>query len=228
MTTVADALRLLSKDDMLAGYLAALKVTTYEGFVKNLYDHIQRSISTLESHKHIIEDESEDATTTRIIMFLEGAGFKARQQSASGNVDIYVENLEHGYKWVGEAKKYESVTSVAEGFKQLTTRYSLGTDKSGRGYGALIAYLRRPNSKHHIDEWKKTIGSLPEATNIQFSDCVRMAPFAFISEHEHQTTGFPYETWHICVQLHVDPKDTSGINSKAGKKRAAKAAVAGK
>jgi len=224
MTTVADALRLQTLDDMLAGYLAKLKIATYEDFVKNLYDQIQRSISTLEKHKHIIEDESEDATTTRIIMFLEGAGFKARQQSAGGNVDIFVENLEHGYQWIGEAKKYDSTTSVAEGFKQLTTRYSIGTDKSGRGYGALIAYLRRPNSKHHIEEWRKTIEGLPEAPNVRFSDCARMAPFAFISEHDHQMTGYPYETWHICVQLHVDPKDKSGVKSKAGIKRA-KAAV---
>lgn len=228
MTTVADALRLLAKDDMLAGYLASLKVTSYEGFVENLYNHIHRSISSLENFKHFIEHESEDATTARIIMYLEGAGFKARQQSAGGNVDIYVDNLEQGYKWVGEAKKYDSVTSIAEGFKQLTTRYSFGTDKSGRGHGALIGYLRRPNSKHHIDEWKKTIQNLPEATKVQFSDCTRRAPFAFISEHEHQTSGYAYETWHICVQLHVDPKDSSGVNSKAGKKRAAKAAAMGK
>ena len=228
MTTVADALRLQELDPMLTGYVAKLTVSTYEDFVIGLYDKIKKSISVLENHKHIIEDESEDATTNRIIMFLEGAGFKARQQSAGGNVDIYIENLEHGYKWIGEAKKYESVTNMASGFKQLTTRYAFGTDKNGKGYGALIGYLRRPNSKHHIDEWKKKISILPEATNVKFLNCARMAPFAFISEHDHQSTGFPYETWHICVQLHVDPKDASGVNSKAGKERAAKAAISGK
>lgn len=225
MTTVADALRLQALDAMLAGYVAKLTVSSYEDFVNGLYDQIQRCIGSLENHKHIIENESEDATTTRIIMFLEGAGFKARQQTAAGNVDIYIENLEHGYKWIGEAKKYDSVTSIAEGFKQLTTRYSVGADKSGKGYGALIGYLRRPDSKSLIEDWKKTIEALPEATNVQFSDCTRMAPFAFISEHDHQSTGYPYQTWHICVQLHVDPKDKSGVKSKAGKKRAAKAAA---
>ena len=221
MTSAADVRRLQAMDDMLAGYLASLAVNSYEDFVRNLYDHIHRSISSLENFKHYIEHEGEDATTARIIMFLEGAGLKARQQAAGGNVDIYVDDLTNNFKWIGEAKKYESVTNIAEGFKQLVTRYASGKDKKGKGYGALIAYLRRPNTIHHVDAWKDTIAKLPEATNVRFSECQRMAPFAFLSEHDHQETNCSYETWHVCVQLLVDPKDKSGIESKAGKKRRA-------
>jgi hypothetical protein len=223
MTTAADARRLELLDEMLAGFTHRLVIRTYDDFVKNLYDHLRRSISSLENYKHYIEHEGEDATTARIIMFLEGAGFKARQQAAGGNVDIYVDDLSNNFKWVGEAKKYESVTNIADGFKQLATRYAHGTNVDGKGYGALIAYLRRPNSSHHVQEWKQTIANLPEATNVRFSQCPRMTPFAFISEHDHQSTGNCYETWHICVQLLVDPKDKSGVNSKAGKARAKKA-----
>lgn len=221
MTSVADLRRLQVMDDMLSGYLDRLKIVTYEDFINNLYDHLRRAVSSLENFKHYIEHEKEDATTARLIMYLEGAGFKARQQAAGGNVDIYVDDLSNRFKWVGEAKRYESVTNMAEGFKQLTTRYAFGTDKDGKGYGALIGYLRRPDSAHHIAAWKATISGLPEATNVRLLDCQRMAPFAFISEHDHQTTNYSYETWHICVQLHVDPKDKSGVNSQAGAARGA-------
>lgn len=206
----------LSKYDIhLKGWLDRSLTTTYTGFINQLYNDLQAVAERLMLNPQNYLNENEDATTGRIADSLFFMGYECTfGQSSGGAVDITVEKKRLNFKWIGEAKRYNSITDLKEGFLQLSTRYTPGFNSGNILYGGLFAYLRRPNAASHMNKWRATLPTLPEATDAQTSDCVRLGALAFNSEHQHASMGMPMKIWHICFQLHHEPKDKSARNRK--------------
>ncbi len=222
MTTVADLLRISNGDPFIAGILERATISSYEDFIRVLYADLHRCVKFLESQAHVIEDEHEDSTTGRILTHLDGAGYSARPANRGGNVDLVIELSRLGYTWIGEAKKFDSVADLREGYLQLATRYVPGSTSTGKSYGGLFGYLRRPNAVQHVEEWKREFLTIPIAQGAKIRPCNMLGPFAFYSEHNHQASGAPFEVWHVCLKLLVLPQDKSAVTSKKGSARIAK------
>lgn len=209
-----DLLKILGdRDPIIRGLIERATSPTYDDFLNTLYDDIKNAVHRISKQKHLIVDELEDATTGRIQLFLQGAGYHCDCASSGGNVDIEV--LRNGHRWIGEAKRYTSVTAVHEGYKQLSTRYTPGSDPNGVVYGGLLAYLRFPDAAEYTQTWKSTfIADFPKDA-CKITDCGRFGPLAFNSEHKHKSYGTPFKVWHVCLPLHHEPEDKSGRATRA-------------
>ena len=225
-TSSYDAIKLLAASDpTVAGFFNRLWANNYTDFLKALYDDIGQGVLEIVKQKHLIVNEGEDGTTARLQLFLKGMGYSCSFAMAGGNVDIEVKR--NSFSWIGEAKRYTQVSAVHQGFLQLSTRYAPPIDGSGVAYGGLLAYLRHPDAKGKMSDWKDALqASFPDPADCTFSDCTRFGPLGFYSEHVHESYGTPFRVWHVCVPLHHDPKDKSGMATKS--RRATKATKATK
>lgn len=208
---------LSNHDPLLRGLVERATSATYEDFLTILYDDIKSAVTGVTKQKHLIVNENEDATTGRISLFLQGAGYYCDCASSGGNVDIEIKR--NGHRWIGEAKKYTSLTAVQEGYKQLHTRYTPGTDSTGISYGGLLAYLRRPNAVKYVNDWKEKFISSFDINECKITDCSRFGVFAFNSQHNHSSYGTPFNVWHVCLPLHHDPQDKSGNETRARREK---------
>lgn len=221
MTSIADLQIIANGDPYLSGLVAKATMSTYEDFLKVLYSDLHHCVKFLETQAHFMEDEDEDSTTSRILSHLNGAGYSASQSNRGGNVDLVVQWTRLGFVWIGEAKKFNSVADLREGYLQLATRYVPGATSTGKSYGGLFGYLRRPNAVKYVEDWKQEFLTLPQAHGAIIRPCDKFGPFAFYSEHNHQSSGTPFEVWHVCLRLFFFPQDASGVSSKKGAQRAA-------
>jgi hypothetical protein len=196
-------------DPVIRGFEKRALVCSYSEFVDALYDDIFDAVSYISlSPQHLLK-ESEDATTHRLMCVLHGKGYRCAQANAGGNIDISVENIALSFRWIGEAKKFESLANLREGYLQLATRYIPGSDETGIGYGGLIAYLRRPNAAKLMRDWRAEFEKMEVAQDCSIQSCTRLSSLAFNSEHRHESSGLPFRVWHLCVQLFHAPKDKS-------------------
>jgi hypothetical protein len=201
------------KDPVIRGFSKRVSVETYSEFVDALYDDICDSVKHISLSPQHFLNESEDATTHRLMGVLHGKGYRCQQTNAGGNIDITVENIQLNFRWIGEAKKFNSVSNLREGYLQLATRYIPGTDEFGIGYGGLIAYLRRSDVAKLMNDWQVEFKAMEIAAGCSVQSCIRLPGRAFNSEHKHQSSGLPFRVWHLCVQLFHNPKDKSALGS---------------
>lgn len=207
-------------DPMIRNFLRRLEAQTYDEFLDVLYDDIKIAIERLEQSPQLYVDESEDATTQRLLDTLYGMSYGTHHNlQLGGNVDITVELFRKGFRWIGEAKKFNSVGDMREGYLQLATRYKPGGGSITTLYGGLIGYLRRPNAVSSVEAWK-THYSDDVAMGSTLSACPRRGALAFISEHAHASIGLPFRVWHLCICLHFEPQDASGRTAKRYQKPA--------
>jgi hypothetical protein len=209
-------------DSFLSNTIRRATVGTYDDFLEVLYDDLKLVIDRLEENPQNYPNESEDATTQRIADILWGMQYTASHNlAAGGNVDLTVELRRMNFKWIAEAKKFESVTDMREGYLQLSTRYRPGMGPGGVMHGGMIGYLRRPDAATHMKSWRDALPSVPGAAASVLSDCARRYALGFQSEHKHQAFGLPLRVWHTCVVLTFEPQDKSGRTAKRYKKNGA-------
>jgi hypothetical protein len=143
-------------------------------------------------------------------------GYLADHDSKQGgHVDLTVSHFIKPWKWLGEAKHFNNVGNLREGFLQLTTRYSNASPNENQG--GVLAYLKRAKAKQQMDKWREEIKTLG-LENLVFEECQNRPGIAFFSTHEHETSGMPYRVRHMCVMLHFDPQDKSGLSRAANRK----------
>lgn len=202
------------QDVFIGNSLRRLRASTYDDFVDVLYDDLRLAVERLEQNPQHYPDEHEDATTQRLLDILFGMSYSASHDAQSGGcVDITVELPRKGFRWIGEAKRFNSVGDMREGYLQLATRYTPGNGSLSVTYGGLVGYLRRENSAKCMSSWKEHFITDVNA-EATISPCTRRGLLGFISEHEHRSLGIPFRIWHFCVTLHFDPKDKSGRTAK--------------
>lgn len=201
-------------DPYVRGFIKRMQVETHAEFLDALYDDIRDAVEHLRLNPQHFLEESEDGTTTRLIGILHGKGYRCGQLNTGGNVDITVENIKLSFRWIGEAKKYNSLSNLRDGYKQLSSRYIAGSDEEGVSYGGMIAYLRRPNAVKLMADWRESFEGMDDIPPRTTGNCIRLGYFAFNSEHLHIESGLPFKVWHLCVRLHHAPIDKSAIGSK--------------
>jgi hypothetical protein len=207
----ADYINALALADVnVKNWVRRQTVTTYAEFLDVLYDDLKLIVERLEENPQNFLEESEDATTQRLIDIAFGFGYTAQHVQKGGNVDVTISIARQNFHWIGEAKKFDDVGDLREGYLQLSTRYRAAMDVDGLMHGGLIGYLRRPNAKECMEAWENHFSELTVAAGNVRTPCPRRGPLAFVSEHAHQDFGTLLRVWHLCVQLHFSPKDRSG------------------
>ncbi|WP_339091642.1 hypothetical protein [Variovorax paradoxus] len=206
---------LIEEDIYIQGLLERRLARTYSEFLARLRADIALAVQELALNPQLFLNESEDATTARLLLVLKGMGYTADHNNAGGgNIDVTVRQIRRGFRWIAEAKKFDDIGSMRDGFVQLSTRYVPGDDNEGSCYGGMIGYLRRPNAAECMNDWRSHFAEIEQATNAAVEDCELLGPFGFNSSHTHKESGLPLKLWHVCVRLFHGPEDKSAKRSK--------------
>jgi len=187
---------------------------SYEEWVTRLYREVDRALKGMQDAAHEFLDCSEDALTHILLIGLRGARYRASAKTVRGNVDIVVESDDEEFRWLGEAKKFTgSHVHIKEGFLQLMTRYTDGTD----GAAGLLVYVNQTSCAKVVAKWRERVRAAEFAT-VDTQDDSR--PLTFRSTHTHEVSGLPVTVRHHVVPMRFTPKDKSARNSKTGVKAA--------
>lgn len=205
---------LAQTDSSFRNMLRRELISTYSDFLEVLYDDLTLIIERLEENPQHFLDESEDATSQRLLDIAFGYGYLAEHLQKGGNVDFVIARPRMNFRWIGEAKRFGNVGDLRQGYLQLSTRYRPQMASDGVMHGGLIGYLRRPNAAACMAAWEAAFATLQEAPENVRTRCTRRGALAFISEHKHQDFGTPLRIWHTCIVLGAAPKDRSGQKAK--------------
>lgn len=179
----------------------------YESFVSVLYDDIDNIVSEMEQNPELHKNDCEDRLTIDIKKQLRAMNYDASHDTKiGGHVDLIVKKQPKDWLWLGEAKIYNSYSWLRKGFRQLSTRYSPGTENANQG--GMLIYIFKANANNIMGNWKKALlkAGLRISINIQTFPCTKNA-LSFYSTHPHQRTGQTYTVRHIPIILHFDPQD---------------------
>ncbi len=213
---------LAKHDPYLSQMIGRIFSTSFEDFINILYKDIDLAIFELESNCQLMQEDSEDKLSAFIVSQLKRAGYNASLgTTGGGNKDITVLGKDPSWSWIGEAKKYLSVTNLHEALLQLATRYK-NVDVT-KAQGGILAYIFRPNASKLMSEWKDKVGDTKtELNNLTFTACPQRSQMAFYTSHNHSSSGLPFVIRHMGVALHFAPEDKSARNSKKYKPTLAK------
>lgn len=188
-----------------------------KAFFMRLYSDLDDILEELSNIADQLKDEDEAKLRSRVSMALNRSGYDADAEShRRGHTDILVKCPHLRLEWIAETKRHTGYEQLAEGMKQLHTRYTNGRHEN---MGFLV-FVFAKKVKLVMDKWKKLLSEeklcglvtnpVEDATN----------QLAFISEHEHEVTGLRVKTRHIFAGLYFEPTDKSAVGSS--KKSASK------
>lgn len=204
---------IIEMNPMQKNFLRRTFAESYDEFVDVLYDDLDLVVDQLASNPQLYRGDSEDKLTGIIVSHLTLMSYAASHgTTGGGSKDITVVGRNPTWTWIGEAKIFDSVTNLREGFLQLVTRYRNSSSINAKG--GLLAYtFRAKPSQLLLGDW------LEEAKKMGFdnfctSECKRRPGLAFHSVHDHEATGLPFDVRHIAVPLYFLPRDKSGRTAK--------------
>jgi hypothetical protein len=216
--------KLIASNPMQANFFRRTFADTYDGFVDVFYDDLDLVVSQLESNPQLYRDDGEDKLTGIIVSNLVLMGYAASHGTTGGGAkDFTVIGKNPTWTWIGEAKIFDSVANLREGFLQLITRYRNSNAIKARG--GFLAYTFRPKAAALLKGWTEEAQKMG-LDNLKVTDCSRRPGLAFHTEHDHEATGLPFDVRHLAVALYFQPKDKSGRTAKKFKATAAKPAKA--
>lgn len=190
----------------LAGFPSRLLVETYDEFIAELYETIDKIISLKEENPELYDQDKEDRITIEIKNSLCLLGYNAsHEQKVGGHTDLLIRKNE--YLWIGEAKIHSSYDYLWEGFQQLATRYSVGSNNQKDG--GLLIYIRVKDAKQVMEKWKDHLSS-KQLSNYSLDSCLKR-DLAFFSKHKHDRSGELFRVRHIGITLYFNPQDKSAM-----------------
>ncbi len=202
-------------DNNAARLLRRLKCNCYESFIEMLYIDLETIIKLLERSAALRQKDGEDRLSSEIINIFDGLGYLALHDNfINGHSDIVVIFKE--YTWIGEAKIHKDYDYLTEGFKQLCTRYSTGSEDDNQG--ALIFYVKGNNAHEVVTNWKSHLQK-EGFKDLSISDCTSRKSLSFLSTHTHDKSGLDYKVRHLAIILGFDPQDKSAKKRKSKPKK---------
>lgn len=213
MTPVSNSGTLESLIGLHPQWINALSVTSYNDFVNQINDELDSALSDITDNPELARSDSEDRTTIDLINSLKAAFRKrsayniSHETKIGGHADIVIV---HGrYRWIAEAKIFKGTyTWLYKGLLQLLTRYSKGDENNEEG--ALLIYVKTPNTKRTIETWESRLVDVTNDKNkkyyFDFKPC-EMMRLAFYSTIDHPRSGEKFRIRHVPVSLYFNPKD---------------------
>ncbi len=191
--------------------------STFDEFVEILHSDLDQIVREMEREPNRHSDADEDGLTYHVATALRQRFYSAHQgKSSGGSVDLTVTGRRPAFSWTGEAKIFNTLTAVRQGFLQLDTRYR-PADIENAKVGMLI-YINRPKAANLMGEWREEMEKMGLAA-MTTSDCAQRPNMAFYSFHAANYSGLPVSTRHMGVALYHLPEDKSGLTAKKYKKR---------
>lgn len=204
--------------------LSRIFSTSYDEFISTLYKDIDLAVSELESNCQLMQDDSEDKLSGFIVSQLKRAGHNASLgTTGGGNKDLTVLGKQPTWSWIGEAKKYGSLTNLHEAMLQLVSRYK-NVDAT-KNCGGILAYIFRPNARKLMDDWQVSVHKTKtNLEGLKITACQQRKNLAFYTTHNHSSSGLPVTIRHIGISLHFAPQDKSARSAKKYKAKGTGAA----
>jgi hypothetical protein len=156
----------------------------------------------------------EDQLTVTMLMQLQKLGLDATHDSMSGgHCDIVIEEPD-GFLWLGEVKKVDGVNNswVADGYDQLTLRYSTGLPYQNRG--SLIVFCNCERIDRVLESWSAFLTGRYEHSGVSITEYNGEAIW-FRSEHPGIKTGLIYHVRHKPISIFFPPQH--GLTSERSK-----------
>lgn len=188
------------------------KPQPYSDFVTRINDELDAVVSKLEQARDYYNKQSEDFLTNFICGLLQQKSINATHGDySSGETDL---KITHGpYEWIGEAKWWEQDENAFEGMRQLSERYSCGSN-NGKSNGGILLYNRTGNAADKLERLQSLYMSKgAEFSNIKVSSDNKCS-LSFNTEHHHSASGLPYSVRHKLINLYHVPTDKSARNRK--------------
>ena len=197
--------RLLAESDPNTNLLVRrMLADTHDEFIDVLYKDLDQLIRIVQERKQLYCDASEDAITMFLVDLLKQRGYQVEHDiKLGGHVDIAIRGRNPDFLWLGEAKRDLGPGWLEEGMQQLCTRYSDGTQ--GRHHGGIIVYVQGKFAAAIFGRWRERLAKSTDFDEIKLADCPRNPSAAFVSTHNHETSGLPYHVRHMCVALYHKP-----------------------
>lgn len=205
-------------DQELLEFIVRRSPKDADEFIRVLYADIERIISDIEAVGDSYQGHSEEQLRDALLVPLKHRGYNAEAESKSrGRTDLLVKCTKINLVWIGEAKIHGAYEHLAEGMKQLFTRYSTGRHKDV----GFIVFIFAKDGASIFKKWQDHLVA-KNVCNVVGSLHIN-GDFSFLSEHRHEGSGTQVMTRHFGVLLHFEPTDKSGRKTR-GRSRTAHAA----
>lgn len=220
---LGDVAKIAGLDAQLGRWIDRLAANeSPDAFADCVERDVEAIIGGLESNAKVREKDGEDRLTDEIVQSLRHMGYQAtRDEGQNGNCDVTVRSKNDQFLWLAEAKIHKDYDYLWQGFLQLTTRYSTGTNRCSRG--AMLIYIRNVDARSVMDTWLEELGQRTFDSGIGVSCKPDPAnPLRLDSVHPHKKSGQDYAVRHFGIVLHVGAEDKSAKATDArAKARAA-------
>lgn len=178
--------------------------------IEEAIDIISYGLTENRNHFHSF---NEDQLTVQIIAGLGNFGILAEHDpQIGGHCDIVI-RARKKFLWIAEAKIYSSYVNLADGFLQLSTRYSTGLPD--QDHGEILIYYKGGDMVGMLDKWVEHMGTAHPEVNFEAKDASKLHRR---SSHKHEGSGLPFNTRHKPILLRFEPQDKSGRTSGRGTK----------
>ncbi len=184
----------------------------YSEFVQRINREIDSIIRKMESARDYYKDMTEDGITYFICMMLQQKSMLASHgKYSSGETDLTVE---HGPNlWIAEAKWWKQDENALEGMRQLSTRYTTGSDNANAG--SVLLYNSTGNLADKVDRLKQIYAQKgDEFPEIEIKPC-DISTSAFKTQHKNSSSGLNYEVRHRALNFYHNPQDKSAKSRAA-------------
>ncbi|WP_316233407.1 hypothetical protein [Bradyrhizobium sp. SZCCHNPS2010] len=195
-----------------------LLVADYPAFVEIINRAIDTAFRRMAENPELRRGRSEDELTIELINLLKQNDIDATHEAkVGGHCDITIRGP-NDFAWLAEAKRHsKGYPWLYQGFQQLNTRYSTGLPQHDKG--GLIIYTYKPNTLNQMGGWSAYLQANQKGLVVSPYGA---DPLSFLSTHQHERSGLPYEVRHIPLSLYFAPKDKPKTVKARTKKKGAK------
>jgi len=189
----------------------------YNLFIDLIFELVDDCIQSIQQDRSLRqkEDQSEDLITAEIKNMINKTGlFSARLgEQRSGASDLLITCTAKNFEWSAEAKIHSRYDYLADGFRQITTRYS-DCDFNNTSGGFLI-YTWNRDVYDLMENWKRHLSTLNiEFKNLNLNNC-KLRELSFYSQHKHDVSGLVYKVRHMPICLNHNPRDKAARDKAA-------------
>jgi hypothetical protein len=191
---------------------SASRPRTRDEFIRRLYEVMDEAIQHLERRADELQGSSEDKLSSDVVGFLSARHYRAtREGKERGHCDIVVQPgmLDVNYVWQCEAKIHSDYDYIAQGLRQVVTRYSAGTE----GHAGLLVYVNNVSGARSVaSEWRRRVEEQKLLDLLEVAEDGVEPPLnelRFRTVHKHNTSGLNLEVRHMCASLGFRPEDKS-------------------